>query len=839
MQVGALFKHWSLRLLAPDRVLQKTYDAFKQLLAHDGRCHVLLAEFSALVAENRHEDCAKTRIRHRQLTESVLGMVDALAQMRPGAAGSLREYVHKYDFYIRLQLAPPERFLIPPFIVGHAALADPALVGGKSGHLLELHLGADVPVPAGFTITTTTFDLVLAHNHVRPALDLLLAAIDIEDEQGLERISQSLMTLVRHLDIPPQVEEEVLAAYDTLAASTAGEPVVAVRSSAQQEDGTYSFAGQYDSVLGVDRDGLFTAYLEVLASKYTPEALLYRIHSGLADEDAAMAVLVLTMVDGVAGGVVYTRDPTGSHENALLINSIHGLGAPLVHGEVVPEVFVVPEGATEPSLHHPGEQVEQLVLRGNLLVQEPYTGDGPSLAEAQVKELSALSRRIEAFYEGRPQDIEWVVDRQGALIILQARPLEMSTAPAQTAQNQPAPALENLPLCTGTAAARGVVAGLVTHGETWTDVTKELQILVTRHIAPSLVRHMDCLAAVVCEQGSVTGHFATVCREFGVVLLVGVHDAGILLPAGLAVTVDGEKGAVYAGRIPELIEWGERHAQSRKQSGQERISRMLAYITPLNLVDPQSRDFRPQSCRTMHDIIRYTHEMAVQAMFGLGEVAGGASSRSRKLATRLPIDIYLLDVGGAFPEAGTGKEINPQHLQAAPFLALWEGLTHPDIDWESHAHFDWQGFGDMALSGGIADGDSSQFASYAIVSPDYLNLNMRFGFHFTLIDCLCGAESRANHCQLRFAGGGGEMAGKSMRIVLLTRILSRLGFEVQVRGDLLDARLSGWPREDLLPLLVEVGRLLGMTKLLDMVLQEEDIDSRVDQFFEQATITHP
>ena len=220
-------------------------------------------------------------------------------------------------------------------------------------------------------------------------------------------------------------------------------------------------------------------------------------------------------------------------------------------------------------------------------------------------------------------------------------------------------------------------------------------------------------------------------------------------------------------------------------------------------------------------------------MFGLGDIAGGASSRCRKLATDLPLDIYLLDVGGAFAEDG-GGEVAPETLRSAPFLALWQGLSHPRIDWQSHLHFDWQGFGDMALSGGIASGGSRDFASYAVISPDYLNLNMRFGFHFTLIDCLAGAESRANYCQLRFAGGGGDYRGRSARIVLLQRILVRLGFEASVRGDLLDARLIGAPAQELHRLLVEVGRLLGMTKLMDMVLREEDIDLRVQQFFQGA-----
>ncbi|MGE4560974.1 MAG: PEP/pyruvate-binding domain-containing protein [Desulfobulbus sp.] len=839
MQVGALFKHWSLRLLAPDLVLRKAYDAFKTLLDWDGRCHVLMAEFTALYHDGIREDFAKTRIRHRRLTEAVSGMVSALEQMHPAAARGLREYLNKYDFYIRLHLAPPERFLIPPFVVDHAQPVDAALVGNKSHNLVELKAGAEVPVPEGFTITSTTFDLLLDHNRVRPAIDLLLSAIDLADDQALKRISRALTTVVSHLEIPREVEREILAAYDALAGEGKKPPLVAVRSSARQEDGVHSFAGQYLSVLGVGRQQLLSAYLEVLASKYTPEALLYRIHVGIADEESSMAVLVLTMIEAVAAGVVYTRDPRGGADPSLLVHSVHGLGLPLVSGEVVPEVFVVPPDAGQPSGHRVGQQSHQLVLQSGKVLPVPCHSGNPSLTTGQVMELAAISRRIETFYSGTPQDIEWALDPSGRIVILQARPLHTAIAPLPSGKKQEHCPPRAIPLLSGALpASAGVGSGRVCHVEALSgNPPLEKAILVTRHIAPSLVRHIDQLAAVICERGSLTGHFAAVCREFGVVLLVHAGEALKRLQPGMEVTVDGDEGMVYEGIVSELLQRASDTNRNKWDGYGQRIRKILDYIIPLHLVDPRDRDFRPQSCRSMHDIIRYAHEMAVQAMFGLGEVSGGAASRSRKLETDLPLDLYLLDVGGAFADNSKGP-IPPDRLHAPPFLALWQGLSHPEIDWQSHLHFDWQGFGEAALSGGIADGNASQFGSYAVVSPDYLNLNMRFGFHFTLIDCLCGGESRANHCQLRFAGGGGVSRGRALRILLLRKILERLGFEVQVRGDLLDARLRGWPKEDLLPLLTEVGRLLGMTKLLDMVLGEEEIDQRVDQFFKSTTANH-
>jgi len=832
MEVGALFRHWSLRLLAPDRVVQDTYEAFRTLLDLDGRSHALMAEFEALYHEGRREDLARTRARYRHFAKAVAGMVAALERMHPGQAGPLRDYFNKYDFYVRLLLAPPETFLIPPFVLAHDSQADPALAGNKSSRLLQLKHGDRARIPDGFTIAATTFGLLVEHNRLRPALDLLLAGIDPEAATGLDTASQALMTLVRQMEIPDQVTRAILAEYDRLAALTPGKaPKVAVRSSALHEDGHHSFAGQYHSVLGVGRDGLLAAYLEVIASKYTPQALLYRIHAGISDEEAAMAVLIAVMVDGAASGVVYTRDPAAG-DQTLLVHAVHGLGGPLVGGEVVPAVYRFPPGSDTPVETTVGAQHCRSVLRDGQIWEEALDrarlGQLP-LGRAQAIELARTARALERFF-GTPQDIEWALDGEQRLCILQARPLQ-SQAPRPPEETAVVPPPGLRPLLAGAKRGAGGLAwGVVQHLDpAATKPLAEATVLVTRHIPPSLVRHIPKLAAVVCEQGAVTGHFATVCREFGVVLLVEAARACTLLPQGAEVTVDGFTGKVYGGRLPGLAD-----RQDKEQRTDDPFSRklraLLDYLTPLHLLDPAGPDFRPQSCRSLHDIIRYAHEKAVQIMFGLGGRAGSVFGRSRRLATDLPLDIYLLDVGGAFADNG-GETVTPEAVRSIPFLALWQGLSHPSVDWRSHRHFDWQGFGDMTLAGGIAAGGVKDFASYAVVGADYLNLNMRFGFHFTLIDCLCGADSRANYCQLRFAGGGGDYQGRAARIALLHRVLSRSGFEVSARGDLLDARVGGYPAAELQLLLVEVGRLLGLTKLLDLVLREDEIEERADQFF--------
>ncbi len=839
MLVSALFKHWSNRLFAPDRVLQETYGSFKALLSCDIKSHELMAEFEELYQDARMEDFARIRARYRQLAEAVQGMVAALERMHPGQAGSLRDYFKKYDFYIRLLLEPPEQFLVPPYAVAHDQLHDQQLVGNKSRNLLLVQQSTGAAVPAGFTITATTGSFLIEHNGLRPAIDMLLASINPEATADLEEISRALMTMIRRMEIPEVISQAIYAEYDRIEAAHAkGTLRVAVRSSALHEDSRHSFAGQYQSVLGVDRTGLLAAFVEVLASKYTPEALLYRIYAGLSDEEAAMAVLVLEMVNAVASGVVYTRAPRqAGGADHLLIHSIAGLGLPLVGGEVVPDVYLVAWDESTPLQAVAGSQESCLVLAEGAIVVQPHAAaaaTGLSLDADQALRLAARARALEGLF-GEPQDIEWALDDNQHLFILQSRPLRREIV-------DPAPpaAMDlvagKTPLLTGAKrASAGLCSGIVYHYDPL-DATAIPQgaVLVTRHIPPSLVRYVGKLAGVVCEQGAVTGHFATVCREFEVVLLVQAANAFALLPEGSEVIVDGEAGAVYAGSLSGLDIPQTKRMTTGDHPFAQRLRQLLDYITPLHLIDPSESEFRPQSCRSLHDIIRYAHEKGVQTMFGLSDLASGKLSRSKPLATEVALDIYLLDVGGGFAdEAGQETAIPLEQLTSTPFLAIWRGLSHPDVDWQSHLHFDWKGFGDMALSGGVSIGGAKDFASYAVVGRDYCNLNMRFGYHFTLVDCLCGEETRANYCQLRFAGGGGDYSGRSMRLQLLRSVLGRLGFEVTVRADLLDARIAGVAADEMSATLETVGRLLGATKLLDMTLKEEgDISLFTELFFQ-------
>ncbi len=223
-------------------------------------------------------------------------------------------------------------------------------------------------------------------------------------------------------------------------------------------------------------------------------------------------------------------------------------------------------------------------------------------------------------------------------------------------------------------------------------------------------------------------------------------------------------------------------------------------------------------------------------MFSLGDRLGQPARNRKKILSDLPFDIFVVDVGsGLQPTVPAAEAIRVEQVGSVPFLALWAGMTHSSVHWQDLPHFDWRQFSETTLADGISTVDSPEYASYAVIGGDYVNLIMRFGYHFTLIDALCGDNSANNYCQFRFAGGGGEFSGRLLRLQLISTVLQQAGFQIETRGDLLDARISALPAADMQAPLLTLGRLLGATRLMDMTLHDlDDVDRYIETFLAES-----
>ncbi|MGW8193687.1 MAG: PEP/pyruvate-binding domain-containing protein [Desulforhopalus sp.] len=813
MLLNALLKHWSYRIIAPGTLLREKYEALKRLLQFDVRCHEEMAEFQELLHDDRREDLARIRKRFASFSAHVSGMVASLDAMDPGTYSSLKNYHKKFDFYVRFLLAPPAVKSAPPYVFHLSEIApDNDQIGNKAKHLAALQKDTDIPVPRGFAVTASGFHHFIAFNNLKDPLEATLAELDISSSSSLNRVSASLTKMIRQATVPPDIEAALLDAYDSWQETAENSPRtrVAVRSNALSEDGDFSFAGLYETVLNVPRQEIALAYREVIASKYAAEALFYRVSKGLGDEETAMSVLVQEMIAASSSGVLYTRGVTNEvdSQDRFHLYVARGAGDQLVSGAVTPDCYVLSN-----------EQEPALIAK---YTSEPIIGDG------QAREIAAEGWTIEQFFR-RPQDIEWAIDERGGLYILQARELHLPRhhEPSGSTCNDDVPVLA----AGCERASAGVATGVVYRVKNIADLddVPAGAVLVSRDSPPAYVRVLSRVSAVLAEHGSRASHFATVAREFGVPFLTGIEDACDRFEAGTLVTVDGNDGTVYQGRIDRVYK---DTGRSPHVGPYHRIlSQALKFITPLELIDPAGDNFLPEGCRSMHDIIRFCHEKALQALFSAGRPGTGRGAL--RLLADIPLDVYLFDVGDGLSAKTAKRAAVPlDQVLSVPFHALWKGLSHPDVQWKQKP-FDWNAFDKIELAGGVPPSkDSFAFASYAVVGTDYLHFNIRFGYHFTIVDAMCGENSAENHCLLRFAGGGGDYQHLSLRIEFLALVLERLGFVVEKKGDFLEAKLMGVACEAMQEKLDILGRLLGASKLMDMVLTDEQMVARcVEDFY--------
>jgi phosphohistidine swiveling domain-containing protein len=281
-------------------------------------------------------------------------------------------------------------------------------VGGKARNLARL-IALGAPVPAGAVLTRGAFDAFVDDNGLTDRLERLTRGLDPSEPERLRRTAEAIRTLVMTATLPPTIRHELHAIAERVPVHR----VVAVRSSAIGEDGARaSFAGQFDSFLGVRSEAeLRHALLACWASCWSGRALFYRAARRLPF--GGMGVIVQQQVAARISGVLFTRAPDGLTQAApddLVIEYCAGLGDALMSGRVDPHRLVVSRTTlTVQSTASPNT--------------ESAGGEGAAFfAPEQVLELSRLSLRLETGL-GAPQDIEWAIDENGVIWILQARPI--------------------------------------------------------------------------------------------------------------------------------------------------------------------------------------------------------------------------------------------------------------------------------------------------------------------------------------------------------------------------------------------------------------------------------
>ena len=709
-----------------------------------------------------------------------------------------------------------------------------AALGGKAGNLARVKNQLGLPVPDGLVATLTAYRVFMEQGpqgeggRLADRIRARLAAMDPSDPAAVADASHEIKAMVVAQPIPAALQQGLLEESQRLAAGP--ESRLAVRSSGGREDLGLTFAGQYDSFLGVAPEEAPRRWRQVVASQFGERALIYFKIQGLSVEEAAMGVLVQRLVEARAAGVMFTTDPGGCDPDQVLVNAVWGLAADLVGGLVSADEFIISKKSGRLLQSRLGRKEQCLTLIEGLLTRLPVAPEqesAPALDQGDLERLAELARILEGAF-GCPQAVEWAQDREGRLYVIQSRRLQHQEAGASCRLDAPAPvAGAEILLAGGRSGSPGVAAGPVFHLPEGGDLSQAPRgaVLVAPRTTPLLAPALPRLAALVTEVGSVTGHLALVAREYGVPALVDLPGAGQALPEGQVVTVDAVHGLVYRGKVEELL--GRQWRWTPKPPASpvlEKFRAVLDLINPLTLVDRRSPSFRPENCQTYRDLSRFAHEKAIQVMFGLmDQVAQGRvpALKLLKLKTDLPLNLHLVDLGDGLADYET--PVPPNKIVSRPMQALWRGISHPGITWAGPAPVDLGGF--MQDLGQPAIRPPEQFwdKTYAIVGANYVNYACRLGYHFQSVDSYLGEAPADNYIHLTFKGGAADDTRRIRRVRLIATVLEHQGFEMEIHGDIIRGRFRRRPAAETEERLDLLGRLMAFVRQLDMLMKDDSV----------------
>jgi pyruvate, water dikinase len=409
---------------------------------------------------------------------------------------------------------------------------DAARVGPKAANLAAL-ARAGLPTPGGFCIAAAAYWRQIEHL----GLAGMVSEYDRADPPAQRRLAVEIRLKLYQSDLAPDVLAEVLTAW------WAERKPAAVRSSALIEDRAgANFAGQFESFLGIADDAEFlTALRASWAALWTTNARRSMAQHAQSPASTAMAVLVQPLVAArvSGGGLSETAD------GHMLLSATWGLGSVIAQGEVVPDRIVLSRHGFVRSNEAGRKRHRQTCghAAGNGAGTAPQAVPAalvraPCLKAGEATALGRLMRKIETVL-GMPVEIEWALDETG-FKLLQARPLHMQPAQAPDEIWLKHPGLNGHPAGIGWGSGRAVVVNC----ECELARVAPGDILVTRVAGPALSHILPRVGGVVAELGGSTSHLASLARERGIPMVLGVLDATRRIPDGAQVAVDGVAGVV-------------------------------------------------------------------------------------------------------------------------------------------------------------------------------------------------------------------------------------------------------------------------------------------------------
>jgi pyruvate,water dikinase len=461
-----------------------------------------------------------------------------------------------------------------------------------------------------------------------------------------------------------------------------------------------------------------------------------------------------------------------------------------------------------------------------------------------MKQIAEAGLMIERRFKN-PQDIEWAIDEEDNLVILQARSHNIRDQVAKLVCDISS-VLDDFTIIfqnKGSIAQEGIGTGKVFLVKTEEDLDRfpSDAVLVTAYTSPRLGKVIKKASAIITDVGSPTGHMATIAREFRVPTIVNTGIATQLLRPGQIITVDARENVVYEGTVKALCYYEFAEETFETTYEYRLLQRVLKKIAPLNLLDPTEKNFKPSGCKTLHDITRYVHEKAVSELIELEYAkTGDTASSGRKLKFDIPLDLILIDIGGGISGSARVSAVEPQEIISVPMKAFLKGLSVPGA-WDTEPMS--VDFGSFMSSLTRTFSSSMATPKYvgqnlAVLSKEYVNINLRLGYHFNMIAAYISENLNDNYAYFRFLGGVTDISRRSRRARMLAEILAKSDFRIDIRGDLVIARIKKLNIEMMEEKMQVLGLLVAFTRQLDVKMNHEQEVTKLKNFFEDLKNDH-
>ncbi len=425
-----------------------------------------------------------------------------------------------------------------------------SLVGGK-GYALNKLAKAGFKVPRGFILTTKAFDYFIDHNSLKDELKIF----EKLDTDAKRSWCIKIRRMIENGDLSKPMLFKI---NEYIKRSGLSNKHLILRSSVEVEDiKTSSFAGQFKSIININKRGISSGIKDIYASAFEYSVIKYCEGFRVPINKLRVAIVFQEFIPGEISGVAFVDT---SRNKKIIIESVLGLNEGLVSGRITPTRIIL-------SLNDKSINFDVIAKQKIKFVMNKYNGTeivktneeiSTFLDESSIRSLSQKFKDIESLFK-KPQDIEWAL-KDDELHILQSRDI---TSMPRSQLHRHLSVRGNV--LHGYAASAGVVSGTVSVISSPEEDVKKGSIMVAEYTNMDFINQIRLAGGIVTEEGGLLSHAAIVSRELNKPCVVGVAKATKILKKGNLVTVNGDLGVVIRGnkahhikivQDKDQLEWG-------------------------------------------------------------------------------------------------------------------------------------------------------------------------------------------------------------------------------------------------------------------------------------------